>query len=676
MTNPLITSGLPLFSHIQPADIEPAIDQLLEANRKNIASLLASTEAFTWENLVEPLDAQEDQLERAWSPVSHLNAVVNSDELRAAYKACLPKLSDYATEIGQHTVLFQAYQTLAGHGQSLNPAQRKVLDNALRDFRLSGVDLPAEHKARYKAIAQQLSRLSSQFADNVLDVTNAWSKHIDDLELLAGLPPSAIDLAAQTAEQRGQSGWLLTLEFPSYQPVMTYAEDRELRRTLYTAYGTRASDQGPHDKAYDNTQIMEEILALRHETAELLGYANYAEYSLATKMARSTSDVIAFLHDLAQRSRIQAQRELAELKDFAAERDGLQDLQPWDVAYYSEKLRQQRYAISAEEIRPYFPASRVIQGLFALVEKLYKVRFQPVAGVDTWHPDVQVYAIHDLDGQVRAQCYLDLYARQHKRAGAWMGTCQSRMVTQQRRQMPVAYITCNFTPPIGDKPALLTHEEVETLFHEFGHGLHHMLTRVDYPAIAGINGVAWDAVELPSQFMENFCWRRETLDRISGHYETGEPIPQSLYERMLAAKHFQSAMMMLRQLEFALFDFRLHQEYDPCQGGRISQIQQEVRDQVAVIHPPTWHRVAHSFSHIFAGGYAAGYYSYKWAEVLSADAFSLFEECGLFDESTGQAFLQQILEKGGSQDADELFKAFRGREPRIDALLRHSGIGG
>lgn len=674
MNNPLITSGLPRFSSIQPGDIEPAIDQLLEQNRRNVDHLLQQAQPPTWENLIEPLDIQEDQLDRAWSPVSHMNSVLNSDALRAAYNACLPKLSAYNTEMGQHKGLFKVYAKLADSDQPLNAAQRKVLDNALRDFRLSGIDLPKQKQARFKEIARQLSELSSKFAENVLDTTNAWSKQIDDLDELAGLPRSAIDLAAQTAAQRAQSGWLLTLEFPSYQPVMAYAENRALRRELYTAFGTRASDQGPHDKAFDNSQIMQDILALKHEKAGLLGFANYAEYSLATKMACSTDEVMDFLNDLAQRSKPQAQRELAELRAFAAETDGVQDLQPWDVPYYSEKMRQQRYAIHAEALRPYLPDSKVIPGLFALVEKLFNVSLHRVDGIDTWHPDVRFYEIRDPDGQVRAQFYFDLYARPHKRGGAWMDAYQSRMVTRQRSQIPIAYMVCNFTPPVGGKPALLTFDEVETLFHEFGHGLHHMLTRINYPAIAGINGVAWDAVELPSQFMENFCWQRATLDKISGHYVTGEPIPQAMYERMLAAKNFQSAMMMVRQLEFALFDFRLHLEYDPDQGARIESIQQQVRDQVAVIHPPAWHRMAHSFSHIFAGGYAAGYYSYKWAEVLSADAFSLFEERGIFDPATGQAFLQHILQKGGAQDAADLFKAFRGREPQMDALLRHSGI--
>jgi len=674
MTNPLLQAdGLPAFSQIKAEHIEPAIDKLLADNRSRIANLLAEIDTPTWQNLVEPIEEWEDQLERAWSPVSHMNSVVNSDDLRAAYNACLPKLSDYGTEMGQNAELFKAYKVLSESDQDFDEGQRKVLDNALRDFHLSGIDLPEDKKARYKEISQQMSKITSNYSENILDASNAWSKQIDDVSALDGLPESALDLAAQTAKQRDQSGWLITLDYPSFFPVMTYANDRELRHEVYKAYNTRASDQGPHDKKFDNSALMDEILALRHERSQLLGFENYAERSLATKMARTTDEVMAFLTDLAKRSKPQAEKELAELKRFAEEQ-GRDDLQPWDVAYYSEKLRQQRYSITQEEVKPYFPETRVIPGMFEVVGRLYNLSFHEIAGVDTWHPDVKFYEIRNPDGSVRGQFYFDLYARQHKRGGAWMDDCQPRLMSRLRQQIPVAYMTCNFTPPVGDKPALLTHDEVETLFHEFGHGLHHMLTRVDYPAISGINGVAWDAVELPSQFMENFCWQREALTHFSGHYETGESIPEELFERMTAAKNFQSAMMMVRQLEFSIFDFRIHREYDPDKGARIYKILDEVRDQVAVIKPPGWNRFAHSFAHIFAGGYAAGYYSYKWAEVLSADAFSLFEEKGVFDQETGLSFLENILEMGGSRDAADLFKAFRGREPSIDALLRHTGI--
>ena len=675
MTNPLLEqAGLPLFSKIKPEHVEPAIDQLLADNRRRIDDLLDNAEQPSWDNLVEPIEEWEDHLERVWSPVSHMNAVTNSEELRAAYNACLPKLSDYGTEMGHNERLFLAYKAVAEHAKDLDDGQRKVLDNALRDFHLSGVDLAPDKKQRFKEISQELSSLTSKFSENVLDASNAWSKQIDDVKALAGLPQSAVDLAKHTAEQRDEKGWLLTLDFPSFFPVMTYADDAALRREVYQAYQTRASDQGPHAGQFDNSDAMERILALRHEQSQLLGFANYAERSLARKMARSTDEVMHFLHDLAARSKPQAEREFAELRAFAAQEYAADELEPWDVAYYSEKLRQHRHSISQEEVKPYFPAPRVIAGMFEVVGRLYGVNFHEVDGIDTWHPDVRFYEIRDLDGSLRGQFYFDLYARQNKRGGAWMGDCQTRMKTRSVEQIPVAYMVCNFSPPVGDRPALLTHDEVETLFHEFGHGLHHMLTRVDYAAIAGISGVAWDAVELPSQFMENFCWEREALDLFAAHFDTGERIPDDLYRRMLAAKNFQSGMTMVRQLEFALFDFRIHREYDPGRGGRVYDILDEVRDEVAVFRPPAWSRFAHAFSHIFAGGYAAGYYSYKWAEVLSADAFSLFEENGVFDQSTGRSFLNNILEQGGSKDAMELFVAFRGREPQIDALLRHSGI--
>ncbi|MEN8180213.1 MAG: oligopeptidase A [Pseudomonadota bacterium] len=677
MTNPLLEmEGLPQFSKITPDQVEPAVDHLLQHNRQQIQRLLDSQTAYTWENLVEPLELLEDKLNRAWSPVSHMNSVVNNDGLRAAYNACIPKLSEYGTEMGQNVQLCEAYKKIAEQKDKHNPAQQKTLDNALRDFHLSGVDLSEEKKQRFKQISQELSQLTTKFEENLLDATNAWSKLITDESELAGLPESALGLAMQNAEQREQKGWLLTLEFPSYLPVMTYADSRELRREIYEAYATRASDQGPHAGQWDNSESMQQILALRHEQAQLLGFSSYAEQSLARKMARSTDEVMDFLTDLAQRSHAQAQSELDDLKAFADEHHGVQELAAWDIGYYSEKLRQHRHNITQEELKPYFPETRIIPGMFAVVEQLYGIRITEVEGVDCWHPDVRFFEIRDAEGHERGQFYLDLYARPKKRGGAWMDECATRFFSTSLDQLPVAYLTCNFSPPVGDKPALFTHDEVETLFHEFGHGLHHLLTQVDYPAVAGINGVAWDAVELPSQFMENWCWEKAALKLISGHFETGEPIPDELYQRMKDAKNFQSAMQMLRQLEFSLFDFRIHQEYEPEKGARIYEILNQVRDQVAVLRPPQWNRFAHAFSHIFAGGYAAGYYSYKWAEVLSADAFSLFEEQGIFNQDAGQAFLQNILEQGGSKDAMELFIAFRGREPEIDPLLRHSGING
>jgi oligopeptidase A len=675
MDNPLLNlSGLPPFSKIKPEHVEPAIDHLLAEGRKQVAELIRQEAPFTWNNLVQPLEEQDDILGRAWSPVSHMNSVVNSDELREAYNACLPKLSEYATEMGQNAELCTAYKAVAENDDSLDEAQRKVLENALRDFHLSGVDLPADKKDRFKAISQELSKLTSKFEENLLDATNAWSKLITNEKELIGLPESALGLAKQTADQRGEKGWLLTLDFPSYLPVMTYADNRELRREMYEAFATRASDQGPHADQYNNSEVMDKILALRHELVGLLGFDNYAERSLAKKMARTTEEVMLFLHDLADRSHPQAKRDLNEVLAFARDEHEMKDLEAWDIGYYSEKLRQSRYAFSQEELKPYFPETKVVPGLFAVVERLYGLQISEVEGVDTWHPDVRFFEIRDAEGHIRGQFYLDLYARPKKRGGAWMDGCIDRLFSDSCDQNPVAFLTCNFSPPVGDKPALFTHDEVETLFHEFGHGLHHLLTRIDYPAVAGINGVAWDAVELPSQFMENWCWEREALDLISGHYETGEPIPDDLYQKMTAAKNFQSAMQMVRQLEFSIFDFRIHLEYDPAKGGHIYEILNEVRDQVAVIKPPPFNRFAHSFGHIFAGGYAAGYYSYKWAEVLSADAFSLFEEKGIFDRETGKAFLNNILEQGGSKDANELFVAFRGREPEIDALLRHNGI--
>ncbi|MFC1684315.1 oligopeptidase A [Pseudomonadota bacterium] len=675
MDNPLLElTGLPPFSKIKPSHAEPAMDQLLAEGRKLVEQLLESGESPTWDSLIQPLEELDDRLGRAWSPVSHMNSVVNSDELREAYNACLPKLSEYATEMGQNQGLYAAYKAVAEGDEDLDEAQRKVLENALRDFHLSGVDLPADKKTRFKEISQELSKLTSKFEENLLDATNAWSKLINDQAELSGLPESALGLAQQIAEQRDEKGWMLTLDFPSYLPVMTYADNQALRREMYEAFSTRASDQGPHAGKWDNGKVMEQILALRHELVGLLGFPNYAERSLAKKMARSPEEVIGFLQDLAKRSHTQAQRDLDEVRGFARDEFSVETLEAWDIGYYSEKLRQSRYAFSQEELKPYFPETKVVPGLFAVVEQLYGIQISEIQGVETWHPDVRFFEIRDADGSVRGQFYLDLYARQKKRGGAWMDGCIDRLFTETCDQIPVAFLTCNFSPPVGDKPALFTHDEVETLFHEFGHGLHHLLTRIDYPAVAGINGVAWDAVELPSQFMENWCWEREALDHISGHFETGESIPEELYNKMKAAKNFQSAMQMVRQLEFSLFDFRIHLEYDPAKGGRIYDILNEVRDQVAVIKPPEFNRFPHSFGHIFAGGYAAGYYSYKWAEVLSADAFSLFEENGIFDRKTGQAFLSNILEQGGSKDAAELFIAFRGREPKIDALLRHNGI--
>ena len=677
MLNPLLElDGLPPFSQIKPEHVKPAVDQLLAESRRLVEQLLEQNSCYSWDNLVEPLDTMDDRINRAWSPVGHMNAVVNSDALRETYNECLPLLSEYGTEMGQHEGLYKAFRQIADGDEyaRLDTAQKKVIDNALRDFRLSGIELGQDARNRYKEILQKLSQLSSQYSDNVLDATNAWHKQISDETLLAGLPESARSLARQTAAQRGLEGWVFTLEFPSYYPVMTYADNRDLREEMYSAYVTRASEQGPHAGQWDNTAIMEEILALRHEAAQLLGFNNYAERSLATKMADSVEQVMSFLNDLAERSKPSAIRELDEVRDFAREHDNSDDLQAWDIPYYSEKLRQKKYAISQEELKPYFPEPRVVEGLFLIVARLYGLQIEAVEGIDTWHEDVHFYRIKDASGEVRGEFYLDLYARQHKRGGAWMDECICRRGTVKGLQIPVAYLTCNFSPPIGDQPALFTHDEVITLFHEFGHGLHHMLTQINYSGVSGISGVAWDAVELPSQFMENWCWEREALDLFSGHVESGEKIPDEMYQRMQQAKNYQSAMQMMRQLEFASFDFRIHRDYAPDKGARIHSTLNRVREEIAVMQPPAFNRFENSFTHIFGGGYAAGYYSYKWAEVLSADAFSAFEETGIFNRDTGNKFLNSVLEQGGSREPMELFVEFRGREPTIDALLRHSGL--
>jgi oligopeptidase A len=676
MSNPLLElQPLPPFSRIRTEHVEPAVAAVLGENEAALERLLDEQQSPTWDSLMAPLDELRDRLHQVWSPVAHLNAVVNSEALRASYNACLPKLSAYWTELGQNERLQQAVMAISDDASAnLDPARLRALENNLRDFHLSGVDLPAMEKARYKAVMQELSALQSQFEDNVLDATNAWTCHLLSDERLAGLPDSARAVLRQNAERRGLEGWLITLEFPSYFPVMSYADNRELRRQVYEAFVTRASDQGPQSGDYDNGELMERILGLRHELARLLGFASYAERSLATKMAASVEQVLEFLEDLAARSRPQAEQEFAELAEFAREEHRLKELAAWDVSYYSEKLRRQRYALSQEDLRPYFPETRVLPGLFAVVERLYGVRVNPAQGADLWHPDVRFYELRDAGGKLRAHFYMDLFARAKKRGGAWMDEYRGRRHTARGLQTPVAFVTCNFTPPVGDRPALFTHDEVLTLFHEFGHALHHMLTRVDCYDVSGINGVEWDAVELPSQFMENWCWEREALALIAGHHETGEPLPEPLYERMLAARNFQSAMMMVRQLEFALFDFRLHAEYRPEQGGRVLDIWRQVRDQVAVVPVPAFNRFPNAFSHIFAGGYAAGYYSYKWAEVLSADAFSRFEEEGIFNRQTGQDFLRCVLEVGGSRNAMDSFIAFRGREPEVRPLLRHSGI--
>ncbi len=676
MTNPIQDlSGLPKFSAIKPEHIQPAISESITACKNKITELLKQP-SYSWDNLIAPLEEIDDQLSRQWSPVSHMNSVVSNDELREAHDACLPLLSEYGTWVGQNADLYQAYcqiQQSSGFN-ALSEAQQKVITQSIRDFKLSGVALTDDKKARYAEVKSRLSDLGSTFSNNVMDATLGWHKHITDKDDLAGLPESAIAAAEQTAKSKELDGWVFTLDIPSYLPIMTYADNRELREEMYRAYTTRASEQGPNAGKWDNTEIINETLALRQEVAKLLDFSNYADYSLASKMANSSEQVNGFLLDLAKRSKPQAQNDLATLTTFAKDFHNTSDLQAWDIAYYSEKLKEQTYKISDEQLKPYFPEHTVVKGLFEVVARLYKLTITQRNDVDTWHKDVTFYDIHDHTGELRGSFYFDLYARPHKRGGAWMDECQVRRQTLDgQQQYPVAYLTCNFNGPVGDKPALFTHDEVVTLFHEFGHGIHHMLTKINVGGVSGINGVAWDAVELPSQFLENWCWQPEALSFISGHYQTGEPLPQNLLDNMLAARNFQSAMQMLRQLEFSLFDFTLHEHFEAGTTD-VQTWLDDVRKQVSVLTPPTFNRFQNSFGHIFAGGYAAGYYSYKWAEVLSSDAFSRFEEEGIFNQETGSDFLTNILEMGGSKEPMELFIAFRGREPQVDALLRHSGI--
>lgn len=675
MSNPLLQDHLlPPFSKIKPEHVEPAVDQLLADCRAVVSQVLDGNDAPDWDNLVAPLEQCHDCLAKAWSPVSHLNGVLNSDELRDAYNACLPKLSQFWTEMGQHQGLFEAYQALANSDayNDLDEAQRKVIDNTLRDFRLSGIALGDADKKRYGELQQKLSELTTKFSENVMDATDGWSKLINNVDELAGLPESALAAAKQLAEVKGEDGWLVTLDFPSYFAVITYADNRELRRELYEAFSTRASDRGPNAGQWDNSEIMTQILTLRAELAKLLGFDNYAAYSLATKMADTPEQVVSFLNDLAQMSKPQAEKEYQELQDFALEEFSEPELQSWDLSYYGEKLKQARYAISQEELRPYFPMPKVLEGLFQITGKLFDIDIEEVTEFDRWHKDARLFSVSRA-GEVIARFFLDPFARAKKRGGAWMDDCRVRRMDNGVLQLPVAYLVCNFNPPVGDEPALLTHNEVTTLFHEFGHGLHHMLTRIKYADVSGINGVAWDAVELPSQFLENWCYEPEALALISGHYKTGETLPKALLDKMLAAKNFQSGMMMVRQLELSLFDFELHREYK-AGVTNVQTVLDRIRSQVAVVTPPEFNRFQHSFSHIFAGGYAAGYYSYKWAEVLSADAFSRFEEEGVFNPETGRSFRENILEMGGSKEPMALFVAFRGREPSVEALLRHSGI--
>ncbi|CAK3045268.1 oligopeptidase A [Vibrio crassostreae] len=678
MSNPLLTfTDLPPFSQIKPEHVKPAVEQVIEACRNKIEQVLEGNNSPSWDNLVAPIEEVDDRLGRIWSPVSHMNSVVNSDELREAYESCLPVLSEYGTWVGQHKGLFEAYKAIKASEafSALNRAQQKTITDALRDFELSGIGLPADEQHRYGEISKRQSELGSQFSNNVLDATMGWSKQITDVAELAGMPESALAAAQAAAESKEQEGYLLTLDIPSYLPVMTYCDNQALRKELYEAYVTRASDRGPNAGKWDNTEVITEQLKLRHEIARMLGFSTYSEKSLSTKMAETPDQVLGFLNDLAVKAKPQGEREVEELRQFAEKEFGVSELNLWDIAYYSEKQKQNLFEISDEELRPYFPESNVVSGLFEVLNRVFGMSVTEREGVDTWHESVRFFDIFDATGALRGSFYLDLYAREHKRGGAWMDDCRGRRITESGElQTPVAYLTCNFNKPVGDKPALFTHDEVVTLFHEFGHGIHHMLTQVEAGAVAGINGVPWDAVELPSQFLENWCWEEEALSFISGHFESGEALPKEMLEKMLAAKNFQSAMFILRQLELGLFDFTLHTEYDPEVGARVLETLADVKSKVSVLPSLDWNRFSHSFGHIFAGGYSAGYYSYLWAEVLSADAFSAFEEEGIFNTETGNRFLNNILEMGGSEEPMELFKRFRGREPQIDAMLRHAGI--
>ncbi len=677
MNNPLLENQqLPAFAQINPEMIRPAIEKIISDNRAEI-NYLVGVDSPNWHSLMDPLALMEDRLNKAWSPIRHMNSVKSSDSLREAYNQCLPLLSEYSTEISQNRALYERIDSIAKSSEfhQLNKAQQKTITDSLKHFRLGGVDLEGEARQRYQQLQKDLSELNSSFENNLLDANQSWQRLVDDISELEGIPDYSISMMQQLAQQKDHDGYRITLDMPCYIAVITYADKRELRKEIYQAYTTRASDQGFTDRQWDNSANMVEIVSKRQEKAKILGFGDYAEYSLETKMAASVDEVVQFLEDLAERSRDAALSEVEERQRFAESLGFKGDLQAWDYPYYGEKLKQHRYQISEEALKPYFSDERVIEGLFEITKLLYQVKIHKIeTGIEVWDPSVRFYEIRNSQDKAIGQFYLDLYARENKRGGAWMDECINRYKIDNRLQLPVAYLTCNLTPPIGDQPALFTHDEVITLFHEFGHGLHHMLTCIDVPDVAGINGVEWDAVELPSQFMENFCWQKQALAMFARHYQSGEALPDELFDKMTAAKNFQSALQMLRQIEFALFDIELHKKTDIASAEQIQQILDDVREQISVVNTPRENRFQNSFSHIFAGGYAAGYYSYKWAEVLSADAFAAFEEEGVFNAETGQRFLQCILEMGGSQPAIESFRCFRGREPTIDALLQHSGI--
>jgi oligopeptidase A len=666
--NPLLASThvLPDFGAIRAEHVEPAVREVLASQRRALGAAEAAAPTLEW---LQELERINTEIHRVWGPVSHLNSVLSSPPLREAYNRCLPLVTEFNTELGQNEALYRHFGAIEPRVAVAHPVERQLVAQALRDFRLGGVTLTGAPRQRFREVMQQLAAQQAGFEQNVMDATDAFEHHEKDQAALAGLPELAIERAQRLAAERKLEGFLLRLDPPTFQTVMAHAESPALRRLYYTAWTTRASDQGPHAGRWDNSKHIEQILALRHEVANLVGFRSFAEYSLATKMAESPERVIEFLRDLGRRSRPVAEQELAELSDFAGKK-----LDPWDTAFYAERMRQQKLNLAEEELRPYFPLPQVLDGLFALLGRLFDLRVSEAAPPSVWHPSVRYYELKRADGAPVGSFYLDLFARPNKRGGAWMDGCLSRAKLHGATQAPVAYLVCNFNSPVDATPSLLTHSEVVTLFHEFGHGIHHLLTEVDYPSIAGINGVAWDAVELPSQFLENFTWQPEVLRSLARHYKTGAPLPADKMDMLQRSRKFLAGLGMVRQLEFALFDFRLHHEYDPKRGSRVLEILREVRNEVAVLQPPAFNRFSHSFGHIFGGGYAAGYYSYKWAEVLAADAFAAFEETGVFDRATAERFRRAILATGGSRDALDSFVAFRGRKPELHALLRQAGI--
>ena len=673
MTNPILfRDSLPLFDQIKPSHISPAIEGILKEANSLIHSLKVMGGSISWENFVEPIEMVSEKISRAWGQIEHLNAVVNSDDLRKAYNDNLIKLTEFYTNLSQDEALYKKYQSLKDGEifKSLTPSQKRIIDNVLREFKLGGAELNELEKARFKVIQEKLAKLSTQFEENILDATNEFSIFVGDADDLQGIPEENIKKAQSEAIEDKKEGYKFTLHFPSYLPVMQYAEDRNLREKLYRGYATRASELA--SPKFDNTKLIDEILALRYESAKLLGFNHFTEMSLVTKMAKSNEEVVSFLMDLANKAKPFALKDMEELSAFSKTL-GIEKLEAWDIAYVSEKLRQAKYSFSENEVKQYFPEHRVLKGLFKVVETIFKLKIIKT-DAPTWHKDVSFYSIKNDGDELVGQFYFDLYARNHKRGGAWMDEAISRYKNSLESSHPVAFLTCNFSSPSENKPALFSHDDVITLFHEFGHGLHHMLTKVDEYSISGIKGVEWDAVELPSQFMENFCWEWDVVKHMTEHVDNKSPLPEALFKKMIEAKNFQSGMQTLRQIEFSLFDIRLHTQYSDQNKINSLKLLETIRDEIAVVRPPAWNRFPNSFSHIFAGGYAAGYYSYKWAEVLASDAFSLFEEEGILSSNAGQKFQEEVLSKGGSRPAMESFVAFRGRAPSVDALLRHSGM--